>query len=930
MILQKFHITIIILLIWNFSFTQEFIHYDINNGLPSNHIYKIVQGKNKFIWIITDNGMVRYNGKNFTEFTTKDGLPTNDIWEIATNIDGKVWYFCKGSKIGYIENGKVFAFSAKEKSTVFFPLEIIEQDTTIFFRSEKTWYFLNENNFWENVEDAFIKMPQHHKDYNKLYLFTENLKKRKNIQFSKHPKHIRQKDSLLFWVTETNFGLYNLKADKWLSSDNKIGYPATHSSYARVNFLNNQLQITDRNYCIVLDRNFKIEQSISIPNELNSHHTTVDKTGNLWCATLGKGMYKMPSIKRKINYHLSTDNVSSIHNFGNKIIACVFDKGYYILNKNTNQFEPYIKLKGHIYPPYKTDSLQKEYYIDGMQVIKNNTDAAITYTKGNYFPLTQGTKELVYFQNYLWGYGSYDLQKINPNNFKIEKNYQSIAINKILPFNNTLLIGTTDELKQLLGQNISSLKKDDFFNKPVQDIVKIDTKKVLICTDGYGAYITDLNQSIALEETQFLNIKDAYVTEEEIWLATNMGLYLYIKKENSYVYKNKFTQQHGLPTRKINGVLILNNNVMVATDNGIAVFSKNLSLTPQLLDVYIENVYYNSKKIMDNKPSFIYENNNSLNIKIGTINYSEIDINPIISYKLMPNQIQWAETTSTNLTFSDLQPNDYTLLIEVENYKKTYNFLITPLWWQRTSTKIAGMLLAMLVLACALYYIRKHEISKKTSKITAQKKLAEFKLYALRSQMNPHFVFNSLAAIQFYINNNDFETSEKYLVKFSKLIRQFFELSKENEISLAEEIKLLHTYLDIEKLRFKEKLNFIFDIDSSINLDTCKIPTMLIQPIVENAVNHGIFNKNEKGTIQINFKKNQQNEIIIEVKDDGVGIEATRKINNGKINSSEVLKERLSYLNESKKWEITYTNFLAFPENTFVGNISRFIIKNLE
>src|SRR5690606_1720957 len=119
-----------------------------------------------------------------------------------------------------------------------------------------------------------------------------------------------------------------------------------------------------------------------------------------------------------------------------------------------------------------------------------------------------------------------------------------------------------------------------------------------------------------------------------------------------------------------------------------------------------------------------------------------------------------------------------------------------------------GMLLVLLV----LYKIRNHEIAKKTKNINSQKQLAEFQLYALRSQLNPHFVSNSLAAIQYYINNNDFDQSEKYLVKFSKLIRRYFELSKEEEISLEDEIALLKSYLEIEKLRFKEKLNYTIEV----------------------------------------------------------------------------------------------------------------------
>ncbi|GAL82291.1 sensor histidine kinase [Algibacter lectus] len=163
--------------------------------------------------------------------------------------------------------------------------------------------------------------------------------------------------------------------------------------------------------------------------------------------------------------------------------------------------------------------------------------------------------------------------------------------------------------------------------------------------------------------------------------------------------------------------------------------------------------------------------------------------------------------------------------------------------------------------------------------------MSELQLKALRFQMNPHFVFNSLSAIQYYIGENNFEASETYLVKFSKLIRQFFELSKENEISLATEISVLNNYLEIEKLRFKEKLNFTINIDEKLDKESITIPTMLLQPILENAVNHGgVFNKMDNGLITLNFVNISPLAFKVEIIDDGVGFVNTKKGHTRKLN----------------------------------------------
>ena len=227
----------------------------------------------------------------------------------------------------------------------------------------------------------------------------------------------------------------------------------------------------------------------------------------------------------------------------------------------------------------------------------------------------------------------------------------------------------------------------------------------------------------------------------------------------------------------------------------------------------------------------------------------------------------------------------------------------------------------------AVWYLSKRSQQQKSKKLFQEKQLSEIQLKALRSQMNPHFVFNSLAAIQYFINENNFEASEKYLVKFSKLIRRFFELSKETTITLTEEIKLLTNYLEIEKLRFREKLEYQINIDDAIDIKKTKIPTMLLQPIVENAVNHGIFNKFDTGTVTINFKKVDTLTYKVLIIDDGVGFINT-KSKSKKIKSSNVLQQRLTYLNTLEEWEILYFTEELHPKNDEKGNISTFIIKS--
>ncbi len=190
-----------------------------------------------------------------------------------------------------------------------------------------------------------------------------------------------------------------------------------------------------------------------------------------------------------------------------------------------------------------------------------------------------------------------------------------------------------------------------------------------------------------------------------------------------------------------------------------------------------------------------------------------------------------------------------------------------------------------------------------------QKRQHQLQLKALRGQMNPHFVHNSLNAIQYYIQKNDVETSETYLAKFSKLMRQFFDYSRQQQITISDEISLLNNYLQIEKLRFEEKLEYDITIDPKLEIEDEFLPSMLLQPIVENAINHGLFHKKGKGKVSIEFRYLHENSFKVSIIDNGIGINNTKILNknitrNTASHSSEVLKERIHFLKVSGLWEI--------------------------
>jgi sensor histidine kinase YesM len=163
------------------------------------------------------------------------------------------------------------------------------------------------------------------------------------------------------------------------------------------------------------------------------------------------------------------------------------------------------------------------------------------------------------------------------------------------------------------------------------------------------------------------------------------------------------------------------------------------------------------------------------------------------------------------------------------------------------------------------------------------KELAELKMTSLRSQMNPHFIFNSLNSIKSYIIENKKENAVYYLNKFSKLIRKILAATMEKEISLADEIETMELYVNIENIRFENEISYTVTVDKNLNIDTIKIPSLILQPFIENAIWHGLASKKGDKKLEIRIEKEAYHFAKITVTDNGVGRERSNEINKKKI-----------------------------------------------
>jgi hypothetical protein len=283
-------------------------------------------------------------------------------------------------------------------------------------------------------------------------------------------------------------------------------------------------------------------------------------------------------------------------------------------------------------------------------------------------------------------------------------------------------------------------------------------------------------------------------------------------------------------------------------------------------------------------------------------------------YQLKGLDKEWLKSSFANnkIKYSALPFGNYTFMVKAVNEKGvesnmiSYSFSISPpFWFTWWFYVLSGLTISVLV---ASFFVIRINIIKK--KLILEKQMKASEITAIKAQMNPHFMFNALNSIQDLIVLKDIRNSNVYLGKFADLMRKILEVSSKDFIELAKEIEILNLYLDLEKLRFGE------DLVTSINckfttfeLQELQIPSMLIQPYVENAIKHGLLHKKGRKELEINFFQNESS-LVCEIIDNGVGRVKSREINARREKtypsfSTEANKKRIDLISESTSKSIS-------------------------
>ena len=386
-------------------------------------------------------------------------------------------------------------------------------------------------------------------------------------------------------------------------------------------------------------------------------------------------------------------------------------------------------------------------------------------------------------------------------------------------------------------------------------------------------------------------------------MCSNKGLNLITKLKGKYKIE-QFTTKNGLISNEINEVYEYNNKAWCATKKGVSIIDLNSFKRSYIkFPLHLEKVILKSKTYTSfEKRTFPY-NEEFVKILFRSSNFKN-STSPKYAYRTS-KKAKWQYIHIPEIIFNQPSSNEYQIEVKSLNEdgkwsspQLLYSFEVDlPFYYKWYS--IALGIVFIIITMFSIFKYRLYQINQKNN---LQKQIKKLESKALRAQMNPHFIFNALNSIQSFLVYEENEKAEKYLVKFAYLIRQTLNNSRKTVISIEDEINILNRYLELEQMRFKDKFTFnVYNNIKEKNLHL-KIPPMMIQPYVENAILHEFKKIELGGVINITFAPLEGNKLTCTIEDNGIGI--NNSLNENKSNhqslGTTITQERLSFFSKKK------------------------------
>lgn len=941
-----------------------FRQYTTDDGLASSETYCIVQDKQGYIWISSDNGVSRFDGYQFRNYGFKDGLKENVIFEMHLDTLGRLWMQAMGGNLYYLDgeaihpywnNHVLLNFKNRPDYVKGFIVEGAGERVhiatltygviSISKNGSATTYPQLVPSFWQVFErnDQAINAVYTQPSPETLKAYREKLAlQNRNSPVYLHTKKGIQVFSDLYAAQGkgpfTGFNSFHLgrgkyffqfRSNVWFIENGQIRWQQHfpyHILFARL-MQNGQLFI-GLNY----HQGLKVFPSVEafrkepgttwFAGQIVSYFME-DREGNRWFATNENGVFYAPANDFSVQDQetgLPDENVTALALKNDHELFVGLGNGeIWCLEQHVKRWTklPVVPGAGSIrdlhFDPYQQklwagrnnlSYLQQNKWIEYLAKLEHGQ----TVTTANRIT-TAPKAERLWVNNHV-GFMSIELPQHLATNIHTQYGLRTHVVREDLA--GRVWVGRPQGLFELKdGILLEQQHLHPAFALRIEDLALLPDSTLVVATKGGGLVFwkNGKHEQLTTEQGLSADMLECVYADEKgvVWAGTLNGL----NRISGSWGKRKvgsITIAHGLPSNEISRIISSGGNVWVATNKGLVHFSeKSIShFSPRPI---LASVLANNQPLDLSKPLALRWNKNNLEINFFAINFK---MNGKIPYRYRMDGGAWTRALSGSLNFPALPPGQRFFEVQAQNEDGIWSestgirFSINPPWWASSWAKAAAVLSSISLFF--LFY--KNRIRRLKTQHHIQQKITELERAALQAQMNPHFIFNCLNSIQNYILQSEKESAILYLGRFASLVRSVLNASVSGKISLEEELNLLNNYLALEKLRFKDRFSYEVKAAKNLNVLDVYIPPLLIQPYVENALLHGISGKSSNGEVLVFFEK-KANYLEVSIQDNGVGLNGIgTEAKNAKAHKSfgmSITRNRLELLANKQDKEAVHT-----------------------
>lgn len=883
--------------------------YTVNQGLPSNELYAALEDKQGYLWLATDRGACRYDGKFFKTYTQVNGLADNSILDLGLDTKGRVWMMGANRKLSWFENGRIYNYPGNEYLS-----KTLEHNYIVSIGTDaedQLWIGTSNGLYIGGLEDS---VPQQVIDTSAIPAMLNIVEVNGQLV---HSRNFRNQGRGICWSGRRFLPSYPQKEFYWSGQEKPLlltpelllvnllkllfWYDREKDSYAYRKFdhtiLNNlvdqagHLWLTFRaGGAICMEGPSPLA---TVEHELFGDESVTsafqDRSGGFWFTTIGKGLHYIPSMEcltlragEQLNGatptcflgrpdgsvwvgyqdggidictvdtvvplpmdELAQDEVRQIAAFKDeKVFACLSSLEVYLIDAN--------ELKGE-------------------QIAKS----AIRY-----FPGDDGD---------VWQVGMGGLQKIDPENRENGDFFpfpNELIRDVVGDGNGGVYLATFEGLKHYRPdrRKISPVMPEDpRLQERVEKIERIG-ETLILATRGKGVVFLQRDEgdpsrdriwSIGEKEGLASDLSNHVFAESDsvIWVSTHKGLNkLTTGPDQQLEHILVYNFHDGLASNQVLGSWVHEDRVWAFSSAGLSTFRRDYQPSIKEIPLYLNSLQINRRDTTVSPNYILPHYQNDFHFGFQAIAFRR---KPAFGYeyRLIGLSDEWTYTADTSANFTELLPGEYTF--EIRAVTRPGNpatqtislpFTIRSPWYENPWLQLLVVLIVLMGSGLIIW----GRIRRIRQRLAMERNITELKAEALRSQINPHFAFNALNTVQHYITHGETENAVSQLGKFSTLLRLVLRNSGQEWIRMEDEIEMLRLYLDLEGQRFEGEFEQEIIIDPALDIAFDRIPPMILQPFVENAIWHGLLPQKGDRKLSIRFsRQGQQAGCIIE--DNGVG-----------------------------------------------------------